>query len=128
MYQWDPLLFTKKENKRSQPLCWKINGKVCRAWRRAAVRAQLLARRETRCYFTKLSAAEAILGVGLTATWHFDGNVRSVNVTGRLALAQDLRKLFAFALLAFRSRSHPSHSASRFTMQAQLKCTTCQST
>jgi len=57
-----------------------VFGQVCRAWRRAAVRAQLLARRETRCYFTKHSAAEAVLGVGLTAQWHPDGNVQSVNV------------------------------------------------
>jgi len=57
-----------------------VFGQVCRAWRRAAVRAQLLARRETRCYFTKQASAEAILGVGLTAQWHSDGNLRRVDV------------------------------------------------
>jgi len=52
---------------------------TCRVWRRLAVRSSLMERVQLHCFYTKAGAEEDVLGFGVSATYHDDGNLKSVN-------------------------------------------------
>jgi hypothetical protein len=52
--------------------------RACKVWRRLSLRCSLAERIQLRCFYTKQTAREDILGFGISVDYHDDGNIKEV--------------------------------------------------
>jgi len=52
--------------------------RTCKVWRRLCTRCSLAERIQLCCYYTKATAQEDVLGIGITVSYHEDGNIKEV--------------------------------------------------
>jgi ubiquitin-protein ligase len=70
--------------------------RVCSGWRQLVVDRSLLERMQVCCFFTKATPWQDVLGFGVTAEYHADGNLKS------LASELDVLSLTAFSKFSVR--------------------------